>query len=98
MKLLLFFNQMVLKTMKQSKRLKVHLRSYLKNWDIYRSTVNIQIAREKESTTLSQLLVQISPKELTEESLLSISIRNMYTINLLAYVDLGIIVKNKATV
>ena len=84
MKLLLFFNQMVLKTMKQSKRLKVHLRSYLKNWDIYRSTVNI--------------LVQISPKELTEESLPSISIRNMYTINLLTYVDLGIIVKNKATV
>ena len=89
---------MVLKTMKQSKRLKVHLSSYLKNWGIYRSTVNIQIAREKESTTLSQLLVQTSPKELTVESLSSISIRNMYTIKLLTYVDLGIIVKNKTTV
>ena len=74
-----------------------------KNMDSYRSRINIQIAKEKVSSTLSELLSQISPKKLTEESLPSLLIGNMITslvqnkfTDLL--LDLGVMVKNKATV
>ena len=74
-----------------------------KRKDSYRSRISIQIAKEKVSPTLSQLLSHISPKELKEESLPSILIGNIITSRIQnqftdLLLDLGIMVKKKATV